>query len=104
MFLGAVGAGAEAATGKTELQGVPLVGEAGGLCGELVQMAVEGTAVAGRETGQGAAVGRLCTLSPVEEPAQTWLADGRLTGRAASQHFTRLPHFALCPPNCEGDL
>lgn len=64
MFLGSRGAGAEAVAGKTELLGVPLVREAGGLCGELVQMAVEGRVVAGRETGKGDDAGRLCTLNP----------------------------------------
>lgn len=51
-------------TGITELLGVPLVGEAGGLCGELVQRAVVGVIFVGRETGKRTCVGMLCTLSP----------------------------------------
>lgn len=69
-FLGSVGVGAEVevVTGKTD---VPVVGEAGGLCGELVQMSVDEMFV-GRERGKGPDVGRLWTLSPVEKPVQTW--------------------------------
>lgn len=67
-FLGSVGVGAEVVTGKTD---VPVVGEAGGLCGELVQMPVDEMFV-GRERGKGPDVGRLWTLSPVEKPVRTW--------------------------------
>lgn len=73
-FLGRVGAGAEAGAGRTAWPVAPLVGEAGGLRGALVQPAVDGRALAGRDTGKGADDGRLCTRSPVEEPAQTRLA------------------------------
>lgn len=54
--------------GGTELLGVPLVGEAGGLCGELVQKVVGvGEIIFSiKETGKGADVGMLCTLSPAE--------------------------------------
>lgn len=50
--------------GSTELLGVPLVEEAGGLCGELVQKVVGKTIFSGKETGKGADVGMLFTLSP----------------------------------------
>lgn len=55
---------------------MPLDGEAVSasvFCGELVQMVIGGIVFAGRETGKGADVGRLCTLHPVEEPVQKWL-------------------------------
>lgn len=58
-------------TGSTELLGVLLVAEAGGLCGELVQMAVVGVIVVGRETGKRADVGMLCTLSPAVKMQRT---------------------------------
>lgn len=53
-------------TGSTELLGVPLVEEAGGLCGELVQkvVGIDEIIFSGKETGKGADVGMLCTLSP----------------------------------------
>lgn len=49
--------------------GVPLVGEAAGLCGELVQKVVGvGEIIFSiKETGKGADVGMLCTLSPAEK-------------------------------------
>lgn len=46
---------------------MPLDGEAVSasvFCGELVQMVIGGIVFAGRETGKGADVGRLCTLHP----------------------------------------
>lgn len=63
-FLGRVGAGAEAGAGRTAWPGAPLVGEAGGLRGALVQPAVDGRALAGRDPGKGADGGRLCTRRP----------------------------------------
>lgn len=60
-----------AVTGSTELLHVPLVREAGGLCEELVQVAVEGVIFAGRETGKRADVGTPCTLSPAVKMQRT---------------------------------
>lgn len=63
-FFGCRDVWVDAVTGGTELLGAPLVGEAGGLCGELDQVAVGGICFAGRETGKGTEVGTLCTLNP----------------------------------------
>lgn len=41
MFLGTTGVGVEAVIGKTESLAVSVVGEAGGLCGEFVQMPLD---------------------------------------------------------------
>lgn len=84
-------------TGITELLGVPLVGEAGGLCGELVQRAVVGVIFVGRETGKRTCVGMLCTLSPVEEPVQKWLIHENLRGKAVLQHLHRSFSFYIVP-------
>ena len=78
---------ADAVSGRTEVLGVPPVGEAGGLCGELVQKAVGGLLFAGRETGERSDVDALCSLSPVEEPVQRWLVCENLRGEAILQYF-----------------
>lgn len=75
---------ADAVSGRTELLGVPPVGEAGGLCGEK---AVGGLLFAGRETGEKADSDALCSLSPVEEPVQRWLMCENLRGEAVLQYF-----------------
>lgn len=49
---------------RTELLDGPLVGEAGGLCGELVQMAVGVVVSARRESVEGMDADTLCSLSP----------------------------------------
>lgn len=49
---------------RTELLGGPPVGEAGGLCGELVQVAVGGEVSARRESVEGMDADTLCSLSP----------------------------------------
>lgn len=56
--------GADAIIGRTEVLGVPLVGEAGGLCGVLVQTAVAGVIFVGRKTGKTVDADTRCTLSP----------------------------------------
>lgn len=84
-------------TGSTELLGVPLVGEAEGLCGELVQKAVGEIIFSDKEAGKGADVGTLCTLSPVEEPVQRWLMYDNLRRRAILQHFHRSYSFGMVP-------
>lgn len=71
-FLGSSDVCTDAAvTGSTELLCVPLVGEAGGLCEELVQVAVVGVIFAGRETGKRADVGTPCTVSPAAKMQRT---------------------------------
>lgn len=103
-FLGSGAVWTDAVTGGTELLDVPLVGEAGGLSGELIQTAVGGVISSGRETGRRAGVGILWTLSPVEKPVQKWLMYGNLRGKAVSCISTGLSHFASCLYNCEGDF
>lgn len=81
--------------GSTELLGVPLVEEAGGLCGELVQKVVGKTIFSGKETGKGADVGMLFTLSPVEEPIQKWLMCENLRGKVVLQFSFCIVHPQL---------
>lgn len=88
-----------AVTGSTELLRVPLLGEAGGLCEELVQVAVVEVIFAERETGKRADVDTLCTLSPVEEPVQIGQCvqpERQVCLIAFSQVFLSL--------HCEGDF
>lgn len=93
---------ADAVSGRTELLGVPPVGEAGGLCGEK---AVGGLLFAGRETGEKADSDALCSLSPVEEPVSTKVVNVRKPARRGRfTVFSRLSHFTLCLCNCEGDF
>lgn len=83
--------------GSTELLGVPLVGEAGGLCEELVQKVVGvGEIIFSRKgTGRGVDVGMLCTLSPVEEPVQKWLTCENLRGKVVLQFSFCIVHPQL---------
>lgn len=83
--------------GSTELLGVLLVGEAGGLCGELVQKVVGvGEIIFSiKETGKGDDVGMLCTLSPVEEPVQKWLMCENLRGKVVLQFSFCIIHPQL---------
>lgn len=85
----------ETVTGSTELLGVPLVGEARGLCGELVQKVAGEILFSGKETDKRSDVGMLCTLSPVEEPVQNQLMCENLRGKAFLQHFHRSLSFCI---------
>lgn len=82
---------------RTELLGGPLVGEAGGLCGELVQMAVGVVVSARRESVEGVDADTLCSLSPVEEPGQKWLMCEKVHSKAVLQYFHRSFSFYTVP-------
>lgn len=82
---------------RTELLGGPPVGEAGGLCGELVQVAVGGEVSARGESVEGMDADTLCSLSPVEEPGQKWLICEKVHGKAVLQYFHRSFSFYTVP-------
>lgn len=100
-------------TGTAELLGVPLVGEAGGLCGELVQMVIVGVVFAGRETGKRVDVGTLCTLSPAVKMQRTkrilqtmvpWCLVPSTAQAAGEFAGTDRAHGALMVPPLPGGL
>lgn len=97
MFFVGGDVGTSVGSRRTELLGGPPVGEAGGLCGELVQVAVGGEVSARRESVEGMDADTLCSLSPAEEPGQKRLICEKVHGKAVLQYFHRSFSFYTVP-------